>query len=320
MQSRHFENIDSEGVNLKTLVEGEGPLVILLHGFPQCWYLWRNQIDAIAESGYQVAVPDQRGYGESDAPEDITDYDILHLTSDVKNIAEKLGHQRFTVIGHDWGAAVAWNTALLHEDAVQAVAGLSVPYVRFERPEILTKQEYWGDRFWYMAYFQKPGVAELELESDIRRTLELIYFWFSGDADRSVSFEKTKESGLLEGLGDAVFPTSWLTKDDLDYYCRRFQHNGFRGPLNWYRNIERNIQETPGLRNKVVSQPAMFLAGSQDPVLAMPVGAAIDSMNRWVPNLQTNEIIKGPGHWLPMEAPTAVTEKILAFLKQTSGG
>ncbi len=98
MQSRRFENIDSEGVNLKTLVEGEGPLVILLHGFPQCWYLWRNQIDAIAESGYQVAVPDQRGYGESDAPEDITDYDILHLTNDVKNIAEKLGNQRFTVI------------------------------------------------------------------------------------------------------------------------------------------------------------------------------------------------------------------------------
>ena len=318
MQNRQFEMINSDGVSLRTVVEGDGPLVVLLHGFPQCWYLWRHQISAIAEAGYQVAVPDQRGYGGSDAPLEIADYDILHLTNDVKNVAEALGHERFTVIGHDWGAAVAWNTALLHENAVRAVAGLSVPYMRFEKPEILTRQEFWGDRFWYMAYFQKPGVAERELEADIRRTLKLIYFSFSGDAEHSNNFEKKKESGLLEGLGEAVTPTSWLTDGDLDYYCRSFEQSGFRGPLNWYRNIERNVRITPGLRNKVVRQSAMFLAGSADPILAMPMGSAIESMSRWVPNLHTNAIIKGPGHWLPMEAPAVVTEKILSFLSEVT--
>jgi pimeloyl-ACP methyl ester carboxylesterase len=130
MMDRHFEMLKTNGVTLRTVVEGEGPLVILLHGWPQCWYLWRHQIDPLVDAGFQVAVPDQRGYGGSDRPTTIADYNIRTLAADIAGIAPALGHDEFAVIGHDWGCLVAWNTALLHEKTCRAVMGLSVPFWR----------------------------------------------------------------------------------------------------------------------------------------------------------------------------------------------
>jgi pimeloyl-ACP methyl ester carboxylesterase len=169
-KQRNFQMIKTNGLTLRTVVEGKGPSVILLHGWPQCWYLWRHQIDPLVAAGFQVAVPYQRGYGGSDQPAAVEAYNILELTADVAGITTALGHMRFIVVGHDWGAPVAWHTALLYPERVQAVAGLSVPYARWKAGE-MTRQENFGDNFWYSVYFQKPRVAEGELDADIRKSL-----------------------------------------------------------------------------------------------------------------------------------------------------
>jgi pimeloyl-ACP methyl ester carboxylesterase len=311
---RNFETIARGGVTLRCVVEGDGPLVILLHGFPQCWYLWRHQIDPLVAAGYQVAVPDQRGYGGSDAPEDVTAYDIIQLTDDVVGVADALGHRQFVVVGHDWGAPVAWHTALLHPARVRAVAGLAVPYARLETPQLMTRQEFWGDRFWYIVYFQQPGIAEAELDADLRRSLRLTYYAASADfRGNLMAMEKPKTAGFLDGIPEPTQELSWLSEDDLDYYVAQYRRNGFRGPLNWYRNLERNVAITPQLRDERVSQTAYFLAGAQDPVLAFP-GDWLGAMDKWVPNLAGKELIEGAGHWVPMERPEAVTEHLLRFL------
>src|SRR5262245_31592530 len=187
MNERNLQLIETNDVRLRVVVEGQGPLVILLHGFPQCWYLWRHQIDPLVEAGFQVVVPDQRGYGGSDCPAEIEAYNIIELTNDVAGLADALGHEQFIVIGHDWGALVAWHTALLLPQRVRAVAGLSVPYVR-GRVGAATRQENFGDNFSYIVYFQQPGVAETELEADIQKTLRIIYFAVSGDAPEGLWF------------------------------------------------------------------------------------------------------------------------------------
>jgi len=265
MKQRNFQMIETNGVKLRTVVEGKGPLVILLHGFPQCWYLWRHQIDPIVAAGFQVAVPDQRGYGGSDKPAAIEAYNIVELSNDVAGIATALGHEKFIVVGHDWGAPVAWHTALLHASRVRAVVGMSVPYVR-GMEGAMTRQENFGDNFWYIVYFQKPGVAEAELDADIRKSLRMTYFSISGDAPEGIWFVKKPASAkFLEGLVDPPTLPSWLTAEDLDYYVAQYQQDGFRGPLNWYRNIDRNVAITPQLANAKIEQPAFFYRGQERP-------------------------------------------------------
>jgi pimeloyl-ACP methyl ester carboxylesterase len=198
---RNLKMLETNGVRLRTVVEGKGPLVILLHGWPQCWYLWRHQIDPLVEAGFQVAVPDQRGFGGSDRPPAITDYNIRTLAADIAGIAPALGHDTFRLIGHDWGCVVAWNTALLHEEKCQAVMGLSVPFWRVA-PDIINPAGM-DDRFWYIRYFQQPGVAEAELERDLERSLLSIYFTLSADAPQA-SFMKQLEHPRASGLLDTM--------------------------------------------------------------------------------------------------------------------
>ncbi|MDZ8188099.1 MAG: alpha/beta hydrolase [Nostoc sp. ChiSLP02] len=314
MKERNFRTIKTNGVNLRTVVEGQGPLLILLHGWPQCWYLWRHQIDPLVEAGFQVAVPDQRGYGGSDAPEDVNAYDIIHLTGDVVGIADALGRETFTVIGHDWGTIVAWNTALLYEERVNAVVGMSVPYSRYP-VGLLTKQENFGDNFWYTVYFQKPGVAEAELEADIARSLRMIYSIGKGsNAEGIFSKPKPSTSGFLDGLIDPEEPPLGLTQEDLDYYVEQYQRIGFHGGINWYRNIDRNIEITPQLQDKKISQTALFIAGEKDPVLNFP-GMKLDDMSKWFLNLKEQVIIPDVGHWVSVESPEVVNQALLKFLK-----
>jgi pimeloyl-ACP methyl ester carboxylesterase len=314
MQQRSFRLIETNGIRLRTVVAGQGPLIILLHGWPQCWYLWRHQIDPLVAAGFQVAVPDQRGYGGSDAPQEIEAYDILHLTGDVVGIADALGHSTCIVIGHDWGAPVAWNTALLHAERVRAVVGMSVPYFRWPAG-LFTQQENFGDEFWYMVYFQKPGVAEAELEVDVRRTLRMIHFSLSGSAPEHLFFTpKPSTAGFLDGLIDPQELPRGMTQEDLDYYVAQYQQSGFRGGLNWYRNLDRDIEVTPQLEGKKILQPALFLAGEKDLVLKFP-GMNLDTMRALVPNLQGCIIVPGAGHWVPAEYPEEVNKSLLDFLQ-----
>lgn len=315
MKQRNFQMIKTNGVTLRTVIEGNGPLVILLHGWPQCWYLWRHQIDPIVAAGFQVAAPDQRGYGGSDRPAPIEAFDIVELSNDVAGIATALGHQRFIVVGHDWGAPVAWHTALLHRERVRAVVGMSVPYAR-GKVGTTTRQENFGDNFWYTVYFQKPGVAEAELEADIRKSLRMIYFSVSGDAPEGIWFKpKPVSAKFLDGLIDPPSLPSWLTAEDLDYYVSQYERSGFRGPINWYRNIDRNVEITPQLENVKIEQPAFFIAGKKDLVLSFAGGGLVAGMERWVPGLKGKVIVDGAGHWVQVEQPAQVNEALIGFLK-----
>lgn len=319
MPARDFRMIETNGIRLRTVVAGSGPLVILLHGFPQCWYLWRHQIDPIVQAGFQVAVPDQRGYGGSDRPEPIEAYNMIELTRDVAGLADALEHEQFIVVGHDWGAPVAWHTALLYPERVRAVAGMSVPYTRWPAGT-MTRQEHFGDRFWYIVYFQEPGVAEAELEADVATSLRMTYFSISGDAPEKLLMQpKPKTAKFLDGLLDPESLPSWLTQDDLDYYVAQYETSGFRGPLNWYRNIDRNAGLTAHLASAKIEQPSFFIAGTRDPVLSFGGGGMLHAMDRYVTDMRGKVLIEGAGHWVQMERPEAVNEALLGFLTPLSG-
>jgi len=318
LKERNFQLIETNGVRLRAVVEGKGPLVILLHGFPQCWYLWRHQIDPLVEAGFQVVAPDQRGYGGSDCPAEIEAYNIIDLTNDVVGLADALGHERFIVVGHDWGAPVAWHTALLHPKRVRVVVGMSVPYTRW-RAGTMTRQENFGDNFWYIVYFQQPGLAEAELEADLRRSLRTIYFTASGDLPAGMlPTRKPATAKYLDGMTDPERFPSWLTEEDLDYYVEQYQQSGFRGPLNWYRNIDRNIEITPQLENAKIEQPSFFIAGKKDPVLSFGGGGWLSQMDNWVSDMRGKVFIEGAGHWVQMERPAEVNEALLGFLRTVS--
>ena len=310
-----FRHIDTNGVRLRVVVDGQGPLLILLHGFPQCWYLWRHQIAPLVAAGYQVAVPDQRGYGGSDCPEPVDAYNIVDLCKDVVGIADALGHDQFTLIVHDWGAVVGWHTALLHPERVRAIAALSVPYARL-RAGVLTRQERFGDRFFYIVYFQVPGIAEAELEADIRRSLRIAYYTFSGDAPEGV-LRRPKPAGsrLLDGMIDPQVLPSWLSELDLDYYEAQFRKSGFRGAINWYRNIDRNVGLTAQLETAKVHQPCFFISGSKDPVRLF---LNVDGLKDWVTDLRGNILLAGAGHWLPLERTAEVNAALLGFLREVT--
>jgi len=319
MKEPDFQMIKTNGVSLRTVVKGSGPLVILLHGFPQCWYLWRHQIGPLIAAGFKVAVPDQRGYGGSDKPAAIEAYNVVELSNDVAGLATALGYERFIVVGHDWGAPVAWHTALLHPTRVQAVVGMSVPYVRTGQVGAVTRQENFGDNFWYIVYFQKPGVAEAELEADVRKTLRIVYYSISGDAPEGLWLKpKPASAKLIDGLIDPPSLPSWLTAEDLDYYVAQFEKSGFRGPLNWYRNIDRNLEITPQLENAKIEQPAFFVAGKKDLVLSFGGGGLLAAMDSYVPNLRGKVIIEGAGHWVQAERPRETNEVLLTFLKSVA--
>ena len=317
-----FRQIETNGIRLRTVVEGKGPLVILLHGFPQCWYLWRHQIDPLVEAGFQVAVPDQRGCGGSDCPAAIEAYDINHLTNDVIGISEALGHEKFYLVGHDWGAIVAWYVALLHKERVKALFNVTVPWP-FPPPSSwrvggMTRQENYGDNFWYIAYFQSPGIAEAELETNIRKSLRLIYYAASGDAPEDLALKpKPASAKLLDGGIDPPSLPAWLTEEDLDYYEAQYRRSGFRGPVNWYRNIDRNIALYPQLKDTKVEVPTFYIAGAKDMVLKFEEGW-VEQLHTRVNDLRGHTIIEGAGHWVPMERPDAVNTALLTFLKSVA--
>ncbi|MCP5201509.1 MAG: alpha/beta hydrolase [Gammaproteobacteria bacterium] len=311
MKEPEFRMIETNGVTLRTVVEGDGPLVILLHGWPQCWYLWRNQIAPLAAAGYTVAVPDQRGYGGSSKPAAVRDYGIRKLADDVAGLCRALGFDEFNLVGHDWGCLVAWNTALLHEDSCKSVMGLSVPFWRWDDAGL--NPAGYDDRFWYARHFQAEGVIEAELEADIRQSLLQIYAGLTGNGAWLRQLEYPRSAGLLETMPQTSALSPGFTEQDMDYYVQQYQVSGFRGPCNWYRNVPFLRTDTPESEGKKFSQPAAFVAGSIDDVLLYD-----PNWRDWFPghfeDLRFIEIIEGSGHWLQCDNPQAVTAQMLRFL------
>ncbi len=313
-----FEMIETNGVTLRTVVQGDGPLVILLHGWPQCWYLWRHQIAPLVAAGYRVAVPDQRGFGGSSRPPAIEDYNIRQMAADVVGLAHALGYAEFNLIGHDWGCIIAWNTALLHPTHCKTVMGLSVPFWRAGRATI--DPPGMEDKFWYIRYFQTPGVVEAELETDIRASLLRIYYGISADAPTLTwmkQLEYPRSSRLLDVLPLPARLPAWLSEADLAYYVAQYQHSGFRGPCNLYRNLPTMNALTLELEDRKFTQPAAFIAGREDNVLLYD-----STWRQWFPqafdDLRFIELIAGAGHWLQVEKPTETTTQMLRFLREVA--
>ena len=314
MQEPNYQYLDSNGITLRTVVAGEGPLVILLHGWPQCWYLWRHQIAPLAAAGYRVAVPDQRGYGGSSKPLAVRDYNIRELAADVVGVARALGYDEFNLIGHDWGCLVAWNTALLHPDTCRAVMGLSVPFWRANEATIAPPG--YDERFWYIRYFQEAGPAEEELERDLQASLLKLYYGLSADSPYGAwmkQLEFPAGAGLLEALPATDRLPAWLTPEDFAYYVQQYRQSGFRGPNNWYRNLLYNNAITPELEHARFTQPAAFAAGSEDDVLLYDPNWR-EAFPKAFDDLRFIDIVQGAGHWLQVEKPAETTAQMLRFL------
>jgi pimeloyl-ACP methyl ester carboxylesterase len=309
-----LRTLTANGIRMRIAEEGAGPLVLLLHGFPESWYSWRHQLPALAAAGFRVVAPDQRGYGGTDAPQAIEDYDILHLADDAVGLLDSLGERQAVVVGHDWGAPVAWHCALLHPERFRAVAALSVPYVgRSPTAPLDMFRAMAGEHFFYILYFQEPGVAERELEGDVRATMRRFLYAASGDVVEPLDFwRKPNTAKFLDGLPDPQTLPPWLTEADLDYFAGEFRRSGFRGGLNWYRNLDRNWQLTADLAHAKVTQPALFIAGERDGVLAM---IPVDAMRPLVPNLTRLVMLPGCGHWTQQERPAEVNAALRRFLE-----
>src|SRR6267378_6223078 len=239
--------IETNGIHLHFVEQGEGPLIVLCHGFPELWYSWRHQLPALSAAGFHAVAVDMRGYGQSDRPEAIDQYTLLHLVGDMVGLVDALGAEQAIIAGHDWGAPVAWTAAQLRPDRFRAVIGLSVPFRPRGAARPTTTMPRTDDAIFYQLYFQPPGVAEAELERDPRETLRRVLFGGSGDARRDPLAPGSGGVGMVRRdagfLGRREAPATlpaWLTEADVDFYAREFTRTGFRGGLNWYRNIDRN--------------------------------------------------------------------------------
>ncbi|MEU6402788.1 alpha/beta hydrolase [Streptomyces sp. NPDC046985] len=308
--------VNVNGIRLHIAEQGEGPLVILLHGFPESWHSWRHQFGPLADAGYRVVAPDQRGYGRSDHPADVDAYTILHLVGDVVGLIEALGEEKAHVVGHDWGAPVAWHTALLRPDLVLSVAGLSVPPpTRGKEPPLAAMERQFGGRF-YWNYFNRPGVADAEFGRDPRTALRKFLYSASGDAPGAVKQPLVDpERGWLAAMPDPGVLPDWCTEDDLDALAESFSQ-GFTGALNWYRNLDRNWELTAPWAGAAVTVPALYVYGDRDPVPAFP-GAPefIESLPDRMPSLwRAPLVLEGCGHWTQQERPAEVTAALLEFL------
>lgn len=317
-QQPAMRNIESNGIQMRIAEIGSGPLVLFVHGWPESWYSWRHQLPAIAAAGYRAVAPDMRGYGKTDKPQAVEDYDIHHLTADLVGIVDALGEKKAILVGHDWGAIVAWNAMLLHPDRFSALVAMSVPY-RERGPQSLVQslKSSAGENFSYILYFQEPGIAEKEFDADPRAILSRLYL--SPDSPRDppqVTDPKRAAGGWTARLGAPKGLPSWLTQTDLDYYVAEFTEAGFRGGINYYRNFHRNWETTPQLSGAKISAPVLFLAGEKDGVIRGATAEDLTaSMKNAVPGLRGVKLLPNTGHWVQQERPAEVNAAIIEFLK-----
>lgn len=307
----------TNGIRMHYVEAGTGPLVLLCHGWPESWYSWRHQIPALVAAGFRVVVPDLRGYGETEAPVAIDSYDILHLVGDLVGLVHAVGEERAILVGHDWGSMLSGQAALLRPDIFHAVALVSVPYLP-RRPVRPLVQFFSGTRrkHFYQDYFQKPGCAEKELEEDVRRSLLGILYMGAGDGrthhPASSVMVFPKETRLVDNLLLPDTMPDWLSEADLDYFVSQFEKSGFRGGINWYRNMDRNWLLTPFLDKARLLQPSLFIIGSLDGVMRL-AAEEIQSIEHNMPNLSGNHILEGAGHWIMQERPAEVNKLLVDF-------
>ncbi|MDD2058521.1 alpha/beta hydrolase [Pseudomonas sp. GD03860] len=312
MQDVQHQILSVNGIELSLYSSGpeHGRPVWLLHGFPESWYSWRRQIPALAAAGFRVLVPEMRGYGQTSAPQAVEEYDLITLCADIQAAMDALGQTEACVVGHDWGAPVAYHLGLLEPERVKALVTLSVPYGgRPRRSPLELLHKAFENRFHYMLYFQHPGVAEAELNADIANSLRRIQF--GRGASESFLQDKPADSRLFDGLGDVPANPPWCSEADFEVYVRTFAR-GFDGPLNWYRNFDRSWARSADLAGRQILQPTLFLLGEDDPIGRIE-SISQERMPSVIPDLEQHRLAEC-GHWTQNEQPQAVNALVLDFL------
>ena len=310
---------DVNGVRLRVVDAGpeDGPVVVLAHGFPELAFSWRHQIPALATAGYRVLAPDQRGYGGSSCPDDVAAYDITELTGDLVGLIDAVGAERAAIVGHDWGATVAWSVPLFHPERVAAVAGLSVPPVpRPQTPPTHAYRRIFGDNFFYVLYFQQPGPADAEMAADPRKAMLRMLGGMRAPTDEASALRMLTPGpqGFIERLAEPDHLPDWLTETELDYYAAEFSRTGFTGALNWYRNFDRNWEITAHPVAETISVPGLFVGGTADPVLAF---TRTDRAREVAKGPYRQVMLDGAGHWIQQERPAEITGELLSFLSES---
>lgn len=317
-----FTRIALKDVTLRAVIEGHGPLVVLVHGFPESWHSWQHQIGPIVKAGFRACAIDVRGYGGSDSPHPIEAYTLQCLSGDIQQLVDVLSpNSPAILIGHDWGAPIVWTTALVHPEKVRAVAGLSVPYVGIPKrsiTELIERQFVRNGRFFYQHCFAQEGAAEREMEADVRGALRRLYYALSGDAPEG-TWPSDKKIGdtVLHRLPDPDPFPSWLSQTDIDYYVGEFARSGFRGGLNRYRNHDRDFEFLQNFRGRRIEQPSLFIGGERDIVLTQ-FGDLLPLMKAELTDLRGSDVLPGCGHWTQQERPTEVNKRLLTWLESIS--
>ncbi len=314
--------VNANGIRIHLVEQGEGPVVLLCHGFPETSHSWRHQLPALAEAGFRAVAPDMRGYGETESPEAIDQYTLLHLVGDLVGVLDALGVETAVIVGHDWGAPVAWHAALLRPDRFRGVVGLSVPFI--PRGQVFTSQKTPAteDAVFYQEYFQTPGVAEAEYEQNIRTSVRSALYALSGDfpalriaSDADSVGMVSRKGGLLARMVDPPSLPPWISEAEVDVYVAQFSRSGYRGGLNWYRNISRNRELLAAFDGLKITVPALYIAGDRDVVLAFRgMDSVIASLEQHAPLLQKTIILPRCGHWTQQERPKEVNSAIVGFL------
>ena len=316
--------VETNRIRMHVAEQGTGPLVLLCHGFPESWYSWRHQIGALAGAGFRAVAPDMRGYGQTEAPAEIERYTLLDLVGDLVGLLDALGAESAVIAGHDWGAPVAWHSALLRPDRFRAIIALSVPFRPRGNTRPTSVMPQTAAATFYQLYFQTPGVAEAELGRDVRSTIRRLLYSGSGEGaaaragigDPGAVGMVPRSGGFLTHTVDPSDLPRWLTAADVEFYTGEFTRAGFRGGLNWYRNIDRNWELLAPFAGARVTVPALYVAGDHDLVVRFPgMDQLIPNLSRFVPNLRRTIMLPGCGHWTQQERPAEVNAAMLEFLK-----
>jgi pimeloyl-ACP methyl ester carboxylesterase len=312
--------VETNGIRMHIAEAGQGPTVLLCHGFPECWYSWRHQLQALSDAGFHVVAPDQRGYGGTDKPHPVESYTMMHLVGDLVGLLDALGVSSATIVGHDWGAIVAWNAALIRPDRFHAIAALSVPILQRAPALPTTLLPRTETEEFYTLYFQRPGRAEADFDPDPRETVRNFMLFSSGT---NVPEPRTIGSGGVNMMPSSggyfskrpkdLPPNPGISETDLDIYGEAFR-DGFRGPLNWYRNIDRNWETLAPYIGAKWAVPALYIVGDRDVVLAFRgMDKNLAALPRLVPQLRETIVLPGCGHWTQQERPEEVNAALIEF-------